>query len=57
MMKLCERCIMEMQSRGQLIAYDHVNYIPCKEAENMNTPCEWCYEFDDLFNAEIDWEA
>ena len=52
-MKLCMHCIKEMQDAGKIVVYDHVDFIPITEAENMGTPCEWCYEFEDLFNCQV----
>lgn len=52
-MLLCEHCIKEKQGEGKIVIYDRCNYIECKEAENMNTPCEWCYLFDDLFKCDV----
>lgn len=52
-MKLCQHCIQEMQNSGKLVVYDHVDYIPVKEVETASTPCEWCYEFDDLYICQV----
>ena len=52
-MKLCMHCIKEMQNSGKLVVYARVDYIPATEAENMGIPCEWCYEYDDLYICHV----
>lgn len=49
-MKLCEHCIRAIRSREPL----HVGpmVLSAEEAEEENTPCEWCGEFDDLYDCE-----
>jgi hypothetical protein len=49
-MKLCEHCIRAIQSREPLYVGPMV--LSAEEAEEENTPCEWCGEFDDLYDCE-----
>ena len=47
-MKLCEHCIQGIQSREPL--YVGLIVVSAEEAEEENIPCEWCGEFDDLYD-------
>lgn len=45
---LCEYCIEELRSRGEkVLVGDRVYRL--EESEEENKPCEWCGEYDDLF--------
>ena len=47
-MKLCEHCIRGIQNHEPLYVGPMV--VSAEEAEEENTPCEWCGEFDDLYD-------
>ena len=51
-MKLCEHCIRGIRSREPLYVGPMV--VSAEEAEEENTPCEWCGEFEDLYECEKD---
>ena len=46
-LKLCARCIRAIQSREPLFAGPMI--LSAEEAEEENIPCEWCGEYDDLY--------
>lgn len=47
-MLLCKYCIEELKSRGEAV-YISDMVLTAEEAEEENTPCEWCNEHDDLY--------
>lgn len=49
-MKLCIRCIAAIKSREPL--YVGPLLITAEESEQENIPCEWCGEYDDLYECE-----
>lgn len=49
-MKLCDHCIRAIRSREPLFVGPLV--LSAEEAEEENTPCEWCGEFDDLYECK-----
>lgn len=49
-MLLCDHCIRALRSRGEVIYVG--NCIPVEEAKENLTPCEWCGEYDDLYECE-----
>ena len=57
-MCLCRYCIEEMVSRGEKIRgirtlFDGSPYLYMDEAEEQGIACEWCDEFDDLYECVI----
>ena len=53
MMLLCNNCIEEIRSRGELVYAGERKY-SVEESEEMEIPCEWCGENDDLYECMTD---
>lgn len=49
MMMLCPHCMAALESRGEMEGAFRRWAMDAEESENTNTPCEWCDEFDDLY--------
>lgn len=47
-MKLCKHCIMELKSRGEQVFVGDLLF-DSEEAEEEKVTCDWCGEYDDLF--------
>ena len=53
-MLLCEHCIEELRSRGEVVYVNYDMKYSIEEAEEMNIECEWCGEYDDLYEVKVD---
>lgn len=53
-MKLCRHCIEELKSRGEVIFVNYDSVIDAEESEEMDIECEWCGEYDDLYEVKVD---
>ena len=51
-MKLCSYCQQELKSRGVKIWIGE-QICDCDEAMEEDIPCEWCDEYDDLWECEL----
>lgn len=51
-MLMCEHCIEELRSRGELVGVYEMRYT-ADECEENDVVCEWCEEADDLYT--VDW--
>ena len=49
-MKLCEHCIRAIQSREPLSVGELI--LTADEAEEEDVKCEWCGEYDELYECE-----
>lgn len=49
---LCQHCISAIRSRGEEVFVGDLEK-DAEESEETNTPCEWCGEYDDLYNCKF----
>lgn len=45
---ICRSCIDAIRSRGEKIAVGEM-ILSIEESEEENRPCEWCGEYDDIY--------
>ena len=48
---LCRHCISAIRSRGEPL-YVGSMVMDAEESEETGTPCEWCGEYDDLYECK-----
>ena len=53
-MLLCKHCIEELKSRGEVVFVNWDMVYSAEEAEEMGIKCEWCDEYDDLYEVKVD---
>lgn len=53
-MKICKHCMEEMKSRGEVVYVNYDEMMSIEEAEEMEIACEWCGEYDDLYEVKLD---
>ena len=58
-MKLCKNCMEAIKSHGEpILTYDSLIaagfLMDAEESEEMDTPCEWCGEHDELYDCLLD---
>ena len=53
-MLLCEHCIEELRSRGEVVYVNYDMKYSIEDAEEMDIECEWCGEYDDLYEVKVD---
>lgn len=51
-MLLCRYCIEEIRSRGGFVLVGEMKYTQ-EESEEMDIPCEWDGEYDDLYDCPV----
>ena len=51
-MLLCEYCQSELKSRGVRIWIGEMEY-SLEESMDQDVPCEWCDEYDDLYDVTL----
>lgn len=51
-MLMCEHCIEEIRSRGDYVVVGEMKY-SAEEAEEMDIKCDWCDEYEDLYDCPI----
>ena len=49
---LCQHCIEAIRSHGEPV-YVGDFAMDVEESEETNTPCEWCGEFDELYDCKF----
>ena len=53
-MLLCSHCIEELKSRGEVVYVNYDIAYTVEESEEMDITCEWCNEYDDLYECKVD---
>lgn len=49
---LCQHCIEAIRSHGEPV-YVGDFAMDVEESEETNTPCEWCGEYDELYDCKF----
>ena len=49
---LCQHCISAIRSRGEEVFVGDLEK-DAEESEETNMPCEWCGEYNDLYDCKF----